>query len=104
MDIYYYVLHANRLVAMVNMVTIYMVNFVKMWRKSEEKGYFISPFYNIDHRLTNLVCICRSTTPLFEIAILPNIRLICLSWQPHIGLILSEKLEKIHLTLPFLQY
>ena len=38
----------------------------------------LSHFYNIDHTNANLVCICRSTSPLFITAILPNIWLICL--------------------------
>ena len=70
----YYVLHATNSVAMVNHIYL---NFVKpIAKKNEEKGHPLSQFYNIDHRKRNLVCMCRSTTPLFKSVILHNIRLI----------------------------
>ena len=47
---------------------------VKM-QKAEEQRYPRSHCYNIDHRYTNLVCMCRSATPLLKTAILPNIPL-----------------------------
>ena len=58
-----------------------MVNFMNPL-ESEERGYPLSHFYNIDHTMTNLVCMCRSTPALFTEAILPNILLIWLPWQP----------------------
>ena len=78
MDMYCYILCVNNLVAM---VTIYMVNFVTQWQKGEEKGHTLFHFYNINHR--NTVFICRSTTPLFNTAILLNIQLIWLPWQSY---------------------
>ena len=88
MDMYCYVLRVTNLVAMTTMPTMYIANFVNNLQKSEEKRHSIAHVYSIDHRYTNLVCMCRSTTPLFTTAILPNIRLIWLSWQLYIELIL----------------
>ena len=68
-----------------------MVNFVNKVKQSEEIGLSISHFYNIDHRLTSLICMCGSTATLLKTAILPNILLIWLPWQPYMGLILWEK-------------
>ena len=48
---YYYVLCVTNLVAVATMVTMYMGNFVSNLQKSEEKGYAIFLFYNIDHTL-----------------------------------------------------
>ena len=45
-----------------------------------KKGHPFSHLYNINQRYTYLVCICRSTTPLFITAILPNIQQIRLPW------------------------
>ena len=50
MDMYYYTLRVTNLVAMTTMTTMYMVNFVNKLQKCEEKGHYISHFYNIDHR------------------------------------------------------
>ena len=63
---YYYVLCVIDLVAMATMKTKYMVNFMNKSKKSEEKVYSISHFYNIDHRLTTLVCMSRSISHLFK--------------------------------------
>ena len=76
---YDYVLCVTNLFAMATMATMCMVNFVKNLQTSEEKGHFLSQFYNIDTRFANLVCMGRSTTLLFKTTMLPNIRLI---WLP----------------------
>ena len=55
--------------------------------------YLPLPFYNIYHRKSHLMCMCRSTTPLFKPAILPNIWLQWLPWQLYIGLILWENVS-----------
>ena len=34
----------------------------------------LSHFYNIDHRKSNLVCLCRSTSQLFTTDSVPNIQ------------------------------
>ena len=48
---------------------------------------------------------CRSTILHFKTStLLPYIWLIKLPWQSYIGLILWEKLRKMYLPLPFLQY
>ena len=73
---YYYALHVTNMVAM---TTMYMVNFVNKWQEGEENAHSPSYFYNIDHRQTNLVCMCTSITRLLKTAILSNIQLI---WFP----------------------
>ena len=55
-------------------------------QKSEENVHCIYYFYNIEHRETYLVCMCRSTTSLFKIAMLPNIWVIWLPCQLYVGL------------------
>ena len=90
LNMYYYVFLVTNLVAM---PTMYILTNHKT---NEEKGHPLSHFYNIDHRQTRLVCMCRSTTPLFKTAILPNIRLVWLPWQQYIGLIvMGEMWEKV---------
>ena len=44
----------------------------------------LSHFYNTDHRKSNLICVCMSTSPLVNIFfyILPNFWLMWLPWQP----------------------
>ena len=76
MNINYYILHVTNLFAMANIYIIWLI-----WWKNEnceEKGHPFSYFYNVDQWQTNLVCMCRSTTPFFKIAILPNTPLIWL--------------------------
>ena len=68
---YYYVLRLTNLVAM---ATMYMVNFVSKLQIGEDKGHTFSHFYNIDHRKWNLVCMCRSNSPLFTNASITNIQ------------------------------
>ena len=51
--------------------------------KSEANGHS-SHVYEIDHRKPILVCMCRSTSPLFTTAILYTIQLIWLLWFPFI--------------------
>ena len=74
--IYYYVLQVTNLVDIRNR-TLYIVHFRGKKQKGDGKGHPFSHFYNIDQRLTNLICMCRSTivTPLFKTVILRNIRL-----------------------------
>ena len=90
MDMYYfYALRVANVVAMATMATTYMANVVNKFQKSEEIGHSISHFYNIDHIWTKLVSMCMSSTiPQLKTAILHNIGLICLLWQPYIELIL----------------
>ena len=47
----------------------------------KKKGHTLSCFYGVDHRKTNLVCVCSSTILLFKTAILRDIHNIWLSWQ-----------------------
>ena len=80
------------------MATIYIVNIMKQKKKkSEEKGQPLSHFYIIDHSYTNLVCVCRSNTPLSKTAVLHNIQPIWLSWQPDWA---NEDKRPIPLTFP----
>ena len=54
------------------MTIIWRVNFMGTMRKN---CISLSHFNNIDHRKSNLVCMCRSTSALFTTAILLNIPL-----------------------------
>ena len=71
---YYSVLCVTNLLAVATMATMYMINFVNKLQKGEEKGHSISHVYNIDHRMTDLVCMYRSATPLFKT---PTVRWFC---------------------------
>ena len=100
MDMYYCVLRVNNLVAM---ATVYMVNIVNKLPKSEEKIHSISHFYTIDHRMTNLVCMCivdlqQLLLELFKTAILSNI------WLTMATTHRVNFMGKVHLPLPFPQY
>ena len=89
---YFYIIdhRSINLVCCVGLIIIYvlgvtnMVAWLNFWthlQKPEEKGHAIYNFYKIDHRQTKLVCICRSTTPLINTSILPNIQLIQLPYN-----------------------
>ena len=59
---------------------------MRKYRQLKEKGPSLFHFYNIDHRKTILVCMCRSTSPLFTTAMLPNIWII---WLPGKAFVVS---------------
>ena len=76
--IYYYVLQVPNLVAM---AIIYIGNLWQKYAHNWNKKIHHHPYLYYWSQIANWICICKSTTLLLKMTILPSIRLTFLPWQ-----------------------